>query len=118
MNEDPNDNDLIYRRDAIAAIYAQHVGGREAVEKARPNTFGADLRDIAAEIADIPAAVVTCSSCRYWEQTVPRSEFGEPGLGICRAHSDRGLNEPYIVETCDTDFCQDSERKEQPDESS
>ena len=103
MNENPNDNDLIYRRDAIAAVRACCL-----------EASACNLQCI----KDIPAAVVTCSSCRYWEQTVPRSRFGEPGLGICRAHSDRGLNDPYIVETCDTYFCPDSERKEQPDESS
>lgn len=60
-------NDCIKREDAIAVIYGQHIGGKEACENARPNTFGADLREIVFDIEDIPAAdaveVVRCKDC-------------------------------------------------------
>ena len=51
-------DDYIKRSDVIAVIYAQIVGGKEACENAKPNTFGADLREIIADIEDIPAADV------------------------------------------------------------
>lgn len=59
--------EYIEREAAIAVIYEQHVGGKEACENALPNTFGADLREIVADIEDIPAAdvrpVVLCCMC-------------------------------------------------------
>lgn len=62
-------SDYIEREAAIAVIYGQHVGGKDACENARPNTYGADLREIVADIEDIPAAdvrpVVTCADCKY-----------------------------------------------------
>lgn len=51
-------SDYISRDAAIDVIYGQHVGGKEACENARPNTYGADLREIVADIEDIPAADV------------------------------------------------------------
>lgn len=50
--------EYIEREAAIAVIYNQHVGGKEACENARPNTYGADLREIVADIEDMPAADV------------------------------------------------------------
>lgn len=50
--------EYIEREAAIAVIYGQHVGGKEACENARPNTYGADLREIVADIEDVPAADV------------------------------------------------------------
>lgn len=97
-------NDLIRKGDAIEAVFRRICQiGMEADPQ---------VLSIQQAILDIPAAAVTCSSCRYWEKIVPRSQYGEPGLGICRAHSDRGLNEPYIEETCDSFFCPDSEPRE------
>lgn len=52
------EKEYIEREAAIAVIYGQHVGGKEACENARPNTYGADLREIVADIEDIPAADV------------------------------------------------------------
>ena len=64
---DADVDDCVKRAAAIAVIYGQHVGGKEACENARPNTYGADLREIVAEIEDLPAAdvreVVTCKEC-------------------------------------------------------
>lgn len=51
-------DDYISREAAITVIYNQHVGGKESCENARPNTYGADLREIVADIEDIPAADV------------------------------------------------------------
>ena len=51
-------DDYISRQAAIAIIYGQHIGGKEACENARPNTYGADLREIVADIEDIPSADV------------------------------------------------------------
>lgn len=51
-------DEYIKREAAIAVIYGQHVGGKEACENARPNTYGADLREIVSDIEDIPAADV------------------------------------------------------------
>ena len=51
-------DEYIEREAVIAVIYGQHVGGKEACENARPNTYGADLREIVADIEDIPAADV------------------------------------------------------------
>lgn len=47
-------DDLISRRAAIDVIYEMHVGGKEAVEKALPNTYGEDLREIAEQISTLP----------------------------------------------------------------
>lgn len=70
-------------------------------------------------IDDMPAAdvvpVVRCRDCIYWEQRTTRSE-PEGALGICHAHSDRGLNDPIIVETWDGDYCQDGGVREEKDE--
>ena len=66
-------DDYISRQAAIAVIYGQHIGGKEACENARPNTYGADLREIVADIEDIPPAdvrpVVLCDDCRYANRT-------------------------------------------------
>lgn len=105
MRSNADANDLIRRGDAIEAAYRRICQiGMETDQK---------VLSIRQAVRDVPAAAVTCSSCRYWEQIVPRSQYGEPGLGICGAHSDRGLNEPYIEETCDSFFCPDSEPKEE-----
>lgn len=58
--------ECIYREAAIAVIYGQHVGGKEACENARPNTYGADLREIVAGIEDIPAADVRENKKGRW----------------------------------------------------
>ena len=64
------EKEYIEREAAIAVIYGQHVGGKEACENARPNTYGADLREIVADIEDLPAAdvrpVVLCRDCEYY----------------------------------------------------
>ena len=51
-------DEYIEREAALAVIYGQHIGGKEACENARPNTYGADLREIVADIEDIPSADV------------------------------------------------------------
>ena len=53
-----DEKEYIEREAEIAVIYGQHVGGKEACENARPNTYGADLREIVADIEDIHAADV------------------------------------------------------------
>ena len=73
-------SDYIKREDALAVIYGQHIGGKEACENARPNTFGADLREIVCEIEDIPAAdvreVVLCRDCKYYNTTGCADGYG------------------------------------------
>ena len=59
--------EYIEREAVIAVIYGQHVGGKEACENARPNTYGADLREIVADIEDIPAADVATVRHGRWE---------------------------------------------------
>ena len=48
--------DAISRQAALDAIYEMHVGGKTAVAKALPNTYGADLREIVEEIEALPSA--------------------------------------------------------------
>lgn len=47
-------DDLISRKAALNVIYEMHVGGKDAVEKALPNTYGEDLREIAEQISTLP----------------------------------------------------------------
>lgn len=49
-------SDLIDRQAAIDVIYEMHTGGKTAVAKALPNTYGADLREIIEQIGDLPSA--------------------------------------------------------------
>lgn len=63
-------SDFIKREDALAVIYGQHICGKEGCENARPNTFGADLREIAYDIEDIPAADVVERKVGHWDDGV------------------------------------------------
>lgn len=48
-------DDLISRQAAIEVIYEMHTGGKTAVAKALPNTYGADLREIVEQIEGLPS---------------------------------------------------------------
>jgi hypothetical protein len=50
-----SDKDLIRRGDVINVIHGMHVGGKDAIEHALPNTYAEDLREIIYEVDDIPA---------------------------------------------------------------
>jgi hypothetical protein len=71
------EKEYIEREAAIAVIYGQHVGGKEACENARPNTYGADLREIVADIEDIPAADVRPVVHGHWIGTKEAEEMGD-----------------------------------------
>ena len=47
-------NILISKEAVQNAIYEMHAGGKEAVENALRNTYGADLREIIYEIDPLP----------------------------------------------------------------
>ena len=78
--------DYISREAAIAVIYGQHIGGKEACENARPNTYGADLREIVADIEDIPAAdvreVVLCRDCEHYQADCGWCGYFDIGMNV------------------------------------
>lgn len=66
--------EYIDREDVKNAIYDLHVDGKRGVEKAKPNTYGADLRDVIREIDLLDEAqnveeVVYCADCKNVKQT-------------------------------------------------
>jgi len=80
-------DDLISRQAAIDAICGMHTGGKKAVARALPNTYGADLREIVEQIEDLPSAqpeVIRCNSCKYWTQST--GKMTGYGLGRCDFH--------------------------------
>ena len=90
-------SDYIKREDALAVIYAQHIGGKEACENARPNTFGADLREIASDIEDIPAADVVERKTCYDTEESRVFRCSECGYGVYDIFEDK--NAPvYLFE--------------------
>lgn len=105
-------DEYIKREAAIAVIYGQHIGGKEACENARPNTYGADLREIVADIEDIPAADVQPVRHGRWRlggygqisdaTTKWYDQFLQGGFlycSVCRERSNRKT--PYCP-TCGT----------------
>ena len=78
--------DYIEREKVYEVIYGMHVGGKEAVEKALPNTYGADLREIISEIEDIDSADVVSRSdyenCKN-ELCYKCGEYKNRHLGAC-----------------------------------
>ena len=49
-------DDAISREAVINVIYGMHVGGKEGIENALRNTYGADLREIIYEIDLLPSS--------------------------------------------------------------
>ena len=62
-----SDNDLIRRGDVINVICEMHVGGKDAIEHALPNTYAEDLREIIYEVDDIPAVPQEMTAREYEE---------------------------------------------------
>lgn len=60
-----SDKDLIKRGDVINVICEMHVGGKDAIEHALPNTYAEDLREIIYEVDDIPAVPHEMSAREY-----------------------------------------------------
>lgn len=76
-----SDKDLIKRGDVINVICEMHVGGKDAIEHALPNTYAEDLREIIYEVDDIPA-VPQEMSAREYETVLDRMEDSVDGFEV------------------------------------
>ena len=96
LRERMKKKEYIEREAAIAVIYGQHVGGKEACENARPNTYGADLREIVADIEDLPAADVRPVEKATWEtvteQPYFRKHYHVVACSACQKRGNQGWN--------------------------
>ena len=95
-------SDYIKREDAITVIYDQHVGGKEACENARSNTFGADLREIVSDIEDIPSADVVDRKTGKWRENGEPNAYGKFELWyyVCSLCGAVGIQEYNYCPNC------------------
>ena len=57
----------------VNVICDMHIGGKDGVVNALPNTYGADIREIIEQIDSLPSLdaveVVRCQDCEYYHPT-------------------------------------------------
>lgn len=66
-------DDYISRQAVVNVICDMHIGGKDGVANALPNTYGADIREIIEQIDSLPSLdaveVVRCKNCKYWDES-------------------------------------------------
>lgn len=62
-------SDLISRQAVVDVICDMHIGGKDGVANALPNTYGADLREIIEQIDSLPSADAQPVRHGRWEWT-------------------------------------------------
>ena len=60
-------SEYIDRQAAIDVICDMHIGGKDGIANALPNTYGADLREIIEQIDSLPSADVQPVIHTRWE---------------------------------------------------
>ena len=62
-------------------IYGMHANGKEGVENALRNTYGADLREILYEIYELPTACnIEQIRSEIWEEALDQDAFGDKDI--------------------------------------
>ena len=72
-------DDYISRQAVVNVICDTHIGGKDGVANALPNTYGADIREIIEQIDSLPSLdaveVVRCKDCRLSEHDIDNTEY-------------------------------------------
>ena len=98
-------DDYISRQAVVDVICDMHIGGKDGVANALPNTYVADIREIIEQIDSLPSLdaveVVRCKDCEYFD--IGTDEDGKPFFK-CLGWVYGGTSED--------DFCSHGERKD------